>query len=37
VVNGANGPDTFGTHDWVLRAGVRLAGRAGDWVDVLGS
>ena len=30
--NGANGPNSFGTHDWVVREGVRLAGRDGRWV-----
>ena len=25
--NGTNGPNTFGTHDWIVREGVRLAGR----------
>ena len=30
--NGANGPNTFGTHDWIVREGVRLAGPAGRWV-----
>ncbi len=30
--NGTNGPNTFGTHDWIVREGVRLAGRHGRWV-----
>ena len=30
--NGQSGPNSFGTHDWVLREGVRLSGRAGSWV-----
>ena len=30
--NGVDGPDTFGTHDWILREGVRLAGGQGRWV-----
>jgi hypothetical protein len=30
--NGRNGPNSFGTHDWILREGVRLAGRQGRWV-----
>ena len=30
--NGSHGPNSFGTHDWVLREGVRLSGRAGNWV-----
>ena len=30
--NGVNGPNSFGTHDWIVREGVRLAGRQGRWV-----
>ena len=30
--NGRGGPNSFGTHDWIVREGVRMAGRAGRWV-----
>lgn len=30
--NGAHGPNSFGTHDWIVREGVRLAGRTAGWV-----
>jgi hypothetical protein len=30
--NGRSGPNSFGTHDWIVREGVRLAGRRGRWV-----
>jgi hypothetical protein len=30
--NGRNAPNSFGTHDWIVREGVRLAGRQGRWV-----
>ena len=30
--NGVNGPTSFGTHDWIVREGVRLSGRQGNWV-----
>ena len=32
--NGANGPNRFGGHDWVLRAAVRAVGPAADWVCI---
>lgn len=32
--NGRNGPDTFGTHDWVLREALTAAGPAAGWVCV---
>jgi hypothetical protein len=32
--NGRSGPNSFGTHDWIVREGVRLAGRHGRWVCV---
>jgi hypothetical protein len=30
--NGINGPDTFGTHDWVLREAIEASGNAGNWI-----
>lgn len=30
--NGRSGPNSFGTHDWIVREGVRLAGRHSRWV-----
>jgi hypothetical protein len=30
--NGVNGPDTFGTHDWVLRAALGRVGGKVDWI-----
>jgi hypothetical protein len=30
--NGRRGPDTFGTHDWVLARGIRMAGTRASWV-----
>jgi hypothetical protein len=30
--NGRSGPNSFGTHDWIVREGVRLADRHGGWV-----
>lgn len=32
--NGVAGPDTFGTHDWILREALEASGHAGDWVCV---
>jgi len=32
--NGAFGANTYGTHDWVLRQAIRLAGARADWVCV---
>jgi hypothetical protein len=32
--NGVNGPDTFGTHDWVLRAALGKVGDEVPWVCV---
>jgi hypothetical protein len=30
--NGANGPNTFGTHDWILREAIEASGNAGNWI-----
>ena len=30
--NGVNGPNTFGTHDWILREAIEAAGPAAGWV-----
>jgi hypothetical protein len=30
--NGRNGPNSFGTHDWVLHAAVKAVGKHGRWV-----
>jgi hypothetical protein len=30
--NGANGPNTFGTHDWILREAIEAAGPEAEWV-----
>jgi hypothetical protein len=32
--NGTNGPNSFGTHDWIVRQAVRMAGRQARWVCV---
>ena len=30
--NGVNGPNTFGTHDWILREAIEASGNAGSWI-----
>lgn len=32
--NGIDGPDSFGTHDWILKKAIRAAGEDSDWVRV---
>lgn len=32
--NGVDGPDTFGTHDWILDKAIKAAGKKADWVKV---
>lgn len=33
--NGVEGPDSFGTHDWILKKAIKAAGRDASWVRVL--
>jgi hypothetical protein len=32
--NGVDGPNTFGTHDWILRKAINASGRKARWVHV---
>ena len=32
--NGADGPNSFGTHDWILKKAIKAAGKKAAWVKV---